>query len=70
MKEVLGDKVRKVIAILRVDKFAVHQLEEFDGRKLTSATKEGLGLDDEVFKTVIRVGIQHVPEVECCTYAQ
>ena len=41
MKEVLGDNVRKVIAILRVDEYAVHQLEEFDGRKLTSATKEG-----------------------------
>ena len=30
-----------------VDEHHVHQLREFDGMKLKSTTKEGLGLNDE-----------------------
>merc|ERR1712194_598650 len=30
-----------------IDEYAVQQLEEFDGRKLKSMTKEGLDIDDE-----------------------
>ncbi|KAF3431722.1 hypothetical protein FNV43_RR26457 [Rhamnella rubrinervis] len=53
-----------------IDEYAVGQLKEYDGKKLVSATKEGLKLDDETEKEAKKKSFENLSNMERIMKAQ